>query len=150
MALPLLNFYLCTKPLFARYWRVEYCAPVWYNPGQNYVDTSSRKAFLRINRTPTPPNNIDAMIFIFTCLHNILEHNIVKGGRGIKERTANFTFFFKKLVKSYCPHSFWPGLYTSIPAFLSDKIEKVQKRAFRISILKTSMMKHWYFPDVPP
>ena len=26
-----------------------------YNPGQNYVDTSSRKAFLHINRTPTPP-----------------------------------------------------------------------------------------------
>ena len=25
------------------------------NPGQNYVDTSSRKAFLHINRTPTPP-----------------------------------------------------------------------------------------------
>ena len=24
------------------------------NPGQNYVDTSSRKAFLHINRTPTP------------------------------------------------------------------------------------------------
>ena len=34
---------------------LEYCAPVWYNPGQNYVDTSSRKAFLHINRTRTPP-----------------------------------------------------------------------------------------------
>ena len=82
-----------------------------YNPGQNYVDTSSRKAFLHINRTPTPPKQCDdAMIFIFTCLHNILEHNIVKGGRGIKERTVKFTFLFKKLVKSYCPRSFWPGL----------------------------------------
>ena len=50
------------------------------------------------------------MIFIFTCLHSILEHNIAKGGRGIKERTVEFTFLFKKLVKSYCPHSFWPGL----------------------------------------
>ena len=26
-----------------------------YNPGQNYVDTSSRKYFSHINRTPTPP-----------------------------------------------------------------------------------------------
>ena len=41
---------------------------------------------------PLPPNNVDAMTFIFTCLHNILEHNIVEGGRGIKERTVNFTF----------------------------------------------------------
>ena len=81
------------------------------NPGQNYVDTSSRKAFLHINRTPVPSNNVDAVIFIFTCLHNILQHNIVKGGRGIKQRTVKFTFLFKKLVKSYCPHSFWPGLF---------------------------------------
>ena len=84
-----------------------------YNSGQNYVDTSLRKAFLSINRTPTPalpPNNVDAMTFISTCLHNIFEHNIVKGDRGIKERTVKFTFLFKKLVKSYCPHSFWPGL----------------------------------------
>ena len=30
--------------------------PNWkYNPGQNYVDTSSRKYFSHINRTPTPP-----------------------------------------------------------------------------------------------
>ena len=26
-----------------------------HNPGQNYVDTSSRKAFLHVNHTPTPP-----------------------------------------------------------------------------------------------
>ena len=26
---------------------------ITYNAGQNYVDTSSRKAFLHINRTPT-------------------------------------------------------------------------------------------------
>ena len=26
-----------------------------YNPGQNYVDTGSRKYFSHINRTPTPP-----------------------------------------------------------------------------------------------
>ena len=49
------------------------------------------------------------MIFIFTCLHNILQHNIVKGGRGIKERTVNFTFLFQKLVKSYCPHLVFLG-----------------------------------------
>ena len=27
------------------------------NPGQNYVDTSSRKYFSHINRTPTPRKN---------------------------------------------------------------------------------------------
>ena len=59
---------------------------------------------------PLPPNNVDAMIFIFTCLHNILEHNIVKDGRGTKEKMVKFTFLFEKLVKSYCPHKFWPGL----------------------------------------
>ena len=57
------------------------------NPGQNYVNTSLRKAISHINRTPLPPNNFDAMIFFFTCLHNIVE-----GYRGIKEKTVNFTF----------------------------------------------------------
>ena len=42
-----------------------------YNPGQNYVDSSSRKAFLHISRTPLPPDNADAMIFIFTCSQHI-------------------------------------------------------------------------------
>ena len=59
------------------------------------------------------------MNFIFTCLRNIilLQHNIVKGGRGIKERTVNLTFLFKKLVKSYSPHSFWPGLSETYALF---------------------------------
>ena len=59
------------------------------------------------------------MIFIFICLHSILEHNIVKGGQGIKERTVNFTFLFKKLVKSYCPRGFWPGLSEMYALFKS-------------------------------
>ena len=63
------------------------------------MDTSSPKAILHINRTPLPQNNVDAMI-IFTCLHNMLEHNIVKGGRGITERTVNFTFLFKSWSKA--------------------------------------------------
>ena len=34
------------------------CCYVDLNPGQNYVDTSSRKAFLHINRTPLPPQTM--------------------------------------------------------------------------------------------
>ena len=55
--------------------------------------TPARASTFRKRIAPLlPPNNVDAMIFIFTCLHNILQHNIVEGGRGIKERRVNFTF----------------------------------------------------------
>ena len=56
---------------------------------------------------------------------------------------------YKALVRSvleYCA----PVWHTSIPAFLSDEAEKVQKRAFRIFIPKIIMMKHWYYQDAPP
>ena len=35
-----------------------------------------------INRSPTPPNNVEAMTSISRCSHDILERNIVEGARG--------------------------------------------------------------------
>ena len=93
-----------------------------YNPGQNYVVIcSGRRAQRFFTLTPPPPpNNADTMTYISR--HNIIERDIVLGGRQqhylgggerkIKEKIVNLTFYFKKLENSSCPHagSFCPGL----------------------------------------
>ena len=56
------------------------------NPGQNYVDTSSRKAFLHINRTPTPPQTMLMPWFLSLLVYTTYcNTTLLRGAGGLKK-----------------------------------------------------------------